>query len=833
MSTPINILQPAASSQRLAKVITDTMTQPYPLVARFNSTTSYVESGIEGLEKLYDTLLDASRQGAALLKGPLREPIINERRKGKSDRTGPTCLMVLDVDGWVPTKPLRAPITQAALKEAAEEVANLLPEPLCSTSYIVNASSSTGTKSGGEIGLHMFFLLERAIAPGRLETYLQSLNFYAPEFESQITLQASNMAVKWVIDPVVARNTQIIYIAPPEFSGRDDPFTSPDDRWALVKKTFNACDLFDDTAQVNDTAIKELAAQQLTKLRKLAGLTKLNPRYRTLNIGGRHERVITNPDPLKLEYVSHNDTFVYWNVNGGDSNAYYNPIGNPEIIFNFKGEMPFEMKKASPETYEWYCERFKVEIRETTESRPLVFRDLASDTHYAVEYIPAHEEVVRCDKIASQNIEDWIAQFGRTPPDPIPQWTMTFDPKSTTVLDFDKRILNQFQPTHFLKSPPAIMPRYTSAKLGEVAGLLPDLCPTIHTVIYHICGSSAEDYEWFMNWLAWCVQEREKAHTAWIFSGVPGTGKGIFYERILRPLIGEKYAHRKRIDHLEEQFNAYQSTALFLTYEEFRMRDSAHQQRLLNKLKDDIVADRVNIRAMRTDVVEQRSYTNYIFFSNHKDVMPIEEGDRRFNVAPPQTQKLLVAYPEFDKEIKKIDAELGTFAGFLMAMDTDERAVRTCRENAAKANMKSAAMGYGQRFCLALRHGDLPYFLDLLDYDSAGNVATAVKLQTAQKYVKAWAKDYAAGRDSQVPVTALLACYELLTDSKMTPNLFSRFLHRNDVETRRARMHGKLQRLSDIRWHVSDTEDQAFIEELIREPDDMPPQNVAAIHNAG
>ena len=62
--------------------------------------------------------------------------------------------------------------------------------------------------------------------------------------------------------------------------------------------------------------------------------------------------------------------------------------------------------------------------------------------------------------------------------------------------------------------------------------------------------------------------------TAWIFTGIPGTGKGLFVHKVLKPLFGEMQTPMRSLENIEEQFNLYMRTALFLVVDEFRMADS-------------------------------------------------------------------------------------------------------------------------------------------------------------------------------------------------------------------------------------------------------------------
>ncbi|MFV1943448.1 primase-helicase family protein [Pseudomonas luteola] len=817
MSIPLNFLSHAGKI-RLVKTFTKDGVQPYPLAKNFNSHTYYLEPSEKGLREALSLMQKHAIDGDCIHRGVLKAPIINESRRNKADPNAPTNILIIDLDDYIPELSFPAQITSAHLAETTKMILATLPEPLNRTACIVNASASTGMKASGAIGLHLFFLLDKPVPGTQMFHWLTDLNFTVPHFESQLKLQRSGMSVKWIVDPVVSRNAQLIYIAPPELQGVADPFASPLDRWALIEGEQWTCDLSDALTTMIPAAVQQKSENMLTTLRRSTGLKKLTPRYRKLDIDGEKVQVLTNPDQLQMTMIRQTDKYVYWNVNGGDSNAYYNPIGNPEVIYNFKGEAPFELKKANEDVYNWYCENFKTQIRDTSDPRPLVFRDHATDQHYAVEYNPRDDRVIRHAKIVRQNIEDWYASYGLPMPDPIPTWDLAFDPQSTVVLDWDNQRMNLFQPTELLKNPTMVLPQY-HRKLGEAQDALAELCPSIYRVLWHICGNAVTEFEWFINWLAFLIQTRKKVETAWIFSGCPGTGKGIFFERILRPIIGEQYATKKRLDHLEDQFNAYLQRTLFLVYEEFRLADSKQDGKLLNKLKDEIGSTTTNIRAMRTDTQEVANYTNYIFFSNHQDVIRIEDGDRRFNIAPFQPVPLRAVWPNITQEIDQIDKELGSFVAFLMAYTACERSARTCLANEAKAKMRGAAMGYYERFALAIKTGELDYFLGVFDIDIANDTTKAAQITTAQKYVKHWASEMARG-PVRIATSQLLTVFLAMNDAKsMTQTKFTQFLGRHDVEIKRAKVNNSKVACLDVTF-FSNLEPEDLAE--FSEPQDKP-----------
>jgi hypothetical protein len=49
----------------------------------------------------------------------------------------------------------------------------------------------------------------------------------------------------------------------------------------------------------------------------------------------------------------------------------------------------------------------------------------------------------------------------------------------------------------------------------------------VKSLLMHLCRYDEETYEHLLDWLAAVLQLREPLRTAWIFTGVQGTGKNI------------------------------------------------------------------------------------------------------------------------------------------------------------------------------------------------------------------------------------------------------------------------------------------------------------------
>ena len=120
----------------LAKEITSQGSKPYPLVKDFTSYEEDVSVDKKGFNKLFRALCTAASEGACMLKGPLKRPIVDESRAFMSDRSVPTELLVIDIDG------LRAPAQD--LRAMADRIVLQLPDIFHDVSYIVQASASLG-----------------------------------------------------------------------------------------------------------------------------------------------------------------------------------------------------------------------------------------------------------------------------------------------------------------------------------------------------------------------------------------------------------------------------------------------------------------------------------------------------------------------------------------------------------------------------------------------------------------------------------------------------------------------------------------------------------------
>lgn len=816
----------ATNGLRLSKKYLTNGSQPYPYVKEVTSHTNDIPKTQDGLKEFLDLIVSHGKQGHCLLKGNLKRDLINESRKGLTDRNAVSDLLVLDVDGVRLPKPLSTrKLTVTDVMYLASQVITELPHEMHNASYIAQASSSLGLK-GDAVSLHIFMFLTVAMPPKSIKLWLQDANYESDVFSDQLQLSVNGQSLKFPLDTSVADNSKIIFIAPPIFESNpfssepeiQNPFESDDDRIILVEREQPTFDLAALMPDISPQKCFEKSQIHKDKLREAAGFKKKPIKLRLTNVDNVAEEILVNPDHMAIS-ICDTQSFPYirCNINGGDSAAYYFNIEKPVYMYNFKDEPIFEIEKADSEFYLSIFDTFSEELEKTGRAEfPVVLRDYETDTFYNGVYDPnknQFSEQFPLTPVKKENVDGFFLSHGKIAPDFIPDGKVIFDPTS------DKPAVNFREIPYYVNTyakTPAVINANAPAKplaIGH-SKTLSRSCPLIYRVIYHMLGNGDQEFERFINWLAYIYQTRKKTGVCWVMTGTQGTGKGIFYARILRGLFGTKHVPMRTLQNIEEQYNAYMRDALFLIVDEFHMASANRGTiKIADKLKSQITDETLTIRAMRSNQIEVDAYTNYIFLTNRVDAVNIEPGDRRYNIAPKQDQKLIEAYPDMPERLdtQELENELINFAGVLSTFVINKRLVETAIDNTAKNQMRSISMSVFEEFCDAIKKGNLPYFVDILDINVA-SVMHSNEIEAAQRLVKGWIAQ-SEHPFSIVPLEHFRTVFHVQTEQ--TPRLsqqeFKKRMSRNDVVTERKRAYGADRETNAIKgivvkWEISDAE---------------------------
>jgi hypothetical protein len=302
------------------------VTTPYPLVKRFWSFTRNAAD----LGQLYALLVTHAEAGHCQLKGALDRSLNHESRAGRTDPNAPTELLVLDLDfdqGF------------QSIDEFLETIG------LGGVSYVLHHSSSAGITARPGLRAHVFVQLATPVAPAQLKLWLRQLNLSVPALRDQVSLSVNGMTLRYPLDMTSCQNDKLLFIADPVVEGLEDPLAGR--RFALCERTIERVDLR--TEHLDPGAVQREADAQVSELRAKAGLPERVPRYVALP---GHERLLANPEPATVTGVRRARGFVYLNLNGGDSWAYFFPDSNPELLYSFKGEPLMRLADIAPALWE-------------------------------------------------------------------------------------------------------------------------------------------------------------------------------------------------------------------------------------------------------------------------------------------------------------------------------------------------------------------------------------------------------------------------------------------------------------------------------------------------
>lgn len=780
--------------------------EAYPNARSLTSHERLYPITVEGMRQREKDMRDFALKGGCLLRGNLTRQIIDESRGGLTDAAAPNHTLMLDFDkiaydashfrktvkkGKLEVEVVR--VEKEDILKAAEKMVGYIGLPP-DVSYFVHASNSMGMLLD-KMSIHIEFVLSQALATTRQKEWLELQAVTRENISNCLGLSKNKMTLTWPLDPSVAHNSKLIYIGNPTFELKDmNPVACERVFFVEKKKLLLDHNLIN---LVNGTQLEKLKEEMLTSLRTREGLSKITPKAVTIRVHGETMRVFKNAERMSLDIAYEKGDFVYCNINGGDSHAYYFVKRDPTLMLNFKGEPAFRIKDANPDFHAQICDIYREEIaKNEVGQRFLRRRSKAEGAIHGIMLEEGTGEVQELESLTEKAAEDWCAQQEILMPDNIPFATIGFDPTEQTgrQMKFINGVHGEFINTY--RIPEAIRRARTVDFImcrDDCMDYLREHCPATTTLIYHVMAEDEQMMKHFVNWLACAAQHRTKNRTTFLFQGVQGTGKGIMFEEIIKPLMGDKYSASLTIQQLEEQFNGYLNEKLMILIDEFRHGDAQASKFLENKIKLYVSETDMAVRAMRTDVEIVHTFFNMIFFSNNYDAIRVPEGDRRLNVVPRQETPLRLIFegaPEeqiacIGKLVADIREEAPVFVGAIMQMKADRNAAATVIENEAKARMQSASRTKGEDFHAAITTGNISYFFE---------AATSSSIPEQRQNLMAGLKGLMQAYDMQlvqnadsttVPMRFFVPFYALAHDAKdaVAGFHFRKWCDRNNITT--------------------------------------------------
>tara|TARA_Y100001938_G_scaffold149852_1_gene238291 strand:- start:4494 stop:6716 length:2223 start_codon:yes stop_codon:yes gene_type:complete len=321
-----------------------------------------------------------------------------------------------------------------------------------------------------------------------------------------------------------------------------------------------------------------------------------------------------------------------------------------------------------------------------------------------------------------------LAMNGVPKPDFFPHFNfdLRFDIKDT--ITFERQFINKYVPSKYLQEPlpkKAVgMPKYIGKVLNHVMAGDPD-------IIKH-----------YINDLADLIQTRRKRRTAFLLQGTEGTGKGLWFNRVLKPLIGRDYCNEMDQGPFINNFNSSLENNVLTLVNECRANFTSNRSAdgaIVEKIKIAVSDSDLEIERKGKDRYNGKNNCSFMFASNRLKAVVLPLGDRRFNVAPRQENRIEFTdwWPGGNEIERLMDKELQEFTFFLRTYKVDKKSIGMVIQNRAKEIIQSLSMTNAEEFFLAIKNGDHVWLEENIqersgyrgedDYLDARNLLTEVK----------------------------------------------------------------------------------------------------------
>jgi len=235
--------------------------------------------------------------------------------------------------------------------------------------------------------------------------------------------------------------------------------------------------------------------------------------------------------------------------------------------------------------------------------------------------------------------------------------------------------------------------------------------------------------DWFLNHMAYLVPDeherglvfdylahliqrpQEKIHFALVMRGTQGTGKSAIGELMMR-IIGKSNVTKPSNDELLQSWNRWQEGAQLAIIEELM---TMGRLEVTNRLKPLITEPTLRIQEKYQTTYTIDNCLNLLCFTNHRDALKIEEGDRRwFIIFSPATP---LDHGYYCTLFEHINGEGPSHvAHWLMTRDLSGfDAKGHAPATAAKDQMRGLSMNEAEAFLMELyQNEDMPFDCDLV-----------------------------------------------------------------------------------------------------------------------
>lgn len=683
----------------------DYTTTPYPMVTR---VTSHEDSARNMLE-FASVIRKQGALGRCLLFGNLDMALKDESRAGHAV-AAPHEWICFDFDK------VDCPPT---IEGAMVAIGKYLPEACARAECVIQLSPSCYNPRATKLSAHVFFKLNEPTSSQILKDWIVRINFDL--LDGQIKLTDSGNALSFALDRCVTDASRLLYIAPPKCVGFEAN-VPPEDAIVHLKGT----------PAISVPYFTPVSREEMNlKINELREANLLPRReFRTTSV--KNMDMLLEPGECLIHDIrTSGDGYIRFNINGGNSQAYWINLREPQIIGNFKGEPYMYTKEANPQFYKALTKSLQA-MPTTTKSSPalevLAFYATNRGSKVYVGSYDRNNDELRVEASSENAAFSWMKQFGVPVKVTLPHYDLTHDISSDIRYEEGYPVINLYARTDFIKDF-AGLPRVLN--LTELTSRLGDECPVIFRTMASVAGDPRSMIG-LINWIAYIFQERKMTETAWLLHGTEGTGKGMLINKILKPLFGQDTVTSFLMKELDAGFNGMLEGKLLVNVDEVAMSRTRDKVESMARLRHWITEKTIYINSKGVNQYPTESFANFIFTSNDLRPLMIPEGDRRFHVG--SRQEVRLHYTPNEIAVLEQCEELPAFAKILGELIVDAEWVRHPDKNEQKAQLFENTHSLLDRVGFALRDGDTSFLVEARPSSLMRQVSSSNVMLPLQQY---------------------------------------------------------------------------------------------------
>lgn len=160
---------------------------------------------------------------------------------------------------------------------------------------------------------------------------------------------------------------------------------------------------------------------------------------------------------------------------------------------------------------------------------------------------------------------------------------------------------------------------------------LPTHCSNINSLLLHLCDYDRELHQWVLRWIALPLRKPGvKMSTALMVNGSEGTGKSLFFDRIVSAMYGAGARHIEG-QRVSAAFNSWAAGARYVVIE------GEYSKRTTVQLKELVSSRDLIINTKGAETTQEPNQMNFVFITGGENFLPLSAASRRFAIveAPP------------------------------------------------------------------------------------------------------------------------------------------------------------------------------------------------------